>query len=656
MLVLFPAPAVLCLVLAQMLPAAPARPSEHPAASPAAQAYYQFMLGGHLESEGELDRAMAAYREAARLDPESAEIRAELAGFFARQGRVDDASREARAALALDPANHEANRILGSILASLADPAAEGDATDRATGEAALHLERGRRGDGTDADPALDLVLARLYIRSRQHEKAVTLLQDLLERELIPVAYLLLAEAWNGVGNAAEAARALEAGAQASPRLLLSLAEMYEGQQRWTDAAAAYERAAALTPQSAEVKTRWAGALLNASDDDAATARARQMLEHLAASQPANDRTLYLLSQAQRRSRDLVAAEATARRVIALDPNGLWGAWALAQVLEDRRDYTGVVTTLSAALSESSTRERPPSRQTSVMLTHLAFAQLQLGQHEDAASTFTKAKEASGGDDTFDLYLAQAYVSARRFDQALTVLGPLRATNPRDARLAQLEARALSGSGRRADAIATLRALTDADADQPSVYLALADILAEDGRAAEADAVLERAAIRFPDAASVPFQRGALYERAKDYARAEEAFRAVIARDPAHAPALNYLGYMLADRGERLDEAVALIERALAIDPGNGSYLDSLGWAYFKLRRYEDARTRLAEAASQLPTNSVVQDHLGDALAALGRHADAIGAWQRALAGDREAIDPDVIASKIARAKDQASR
>jgi len=113
---------------------------------------------------------------------------------------------------------------------------------------------------------------------------------------------------------------------------------------------------------------------------------------------------------------------------------------------------------------------------------------------------------------------------------------------------------------------------------------------------------------------------------------------------------------MLADRGERLDEAVALIERALAIDPGNGSYLDSLGWAYFKLRRYEDARTRLAEAASQLPTNSVVQDHLGDALAALGRHADAIGAWQRALAGDREAIDPDVIASKIARAKDQASR
>src|ERR671910_2337060 len=153
MLATIPASAVLCLILAQALPAPPASPSERPAPGETAAAYYQFMLGGHFESEGELDRAMAAYREAARLDPESAEIRAELAGFFARQGRVEDASREARAALALDSTNHEANRILGSILASLAEPGTGGDASGRGPGDAAVHLERGRRGDGTDADP-----------------------------------------------------------------------------------------------------------------------------------------------------------------------------------------------------------------------------------------------------------------------------------------------------------------------------------------------------------------------------------------------------------------------------------------------------------------------------------------------------------------------
>jgi tetratricopeptide (TPR) repeat protein len=655
MLVMSPAFPVLWLVLSQALTAAPAQPSRHTGDGETAQAYYQFLLGGHYESAGDNERAMAAFREAARLDPASAEIRAELAGFFARQGRLDDASREARAALAIDPANHEANRILGSILASIAQPGVGGDGDSRVLDEATLHLERGRRGDGTDADPALDLLLARLYLRSGQHQKAIVLLQELLARELMPEAYLLLAEAWRDAGNPTEAERALEAGAEANPRLLVSLAEMYEGQQRWTEAATAYERASAITPPSADVKTRWAGALLNVQDE-AATARARQMLEQLAAAQPTNDRTLYLLSQAQRRMRDLAAAEVTARRVIALDPEGLWGPWALAQVLEDRRDYMGVVTTLSAALSGSSSRETPPSRQVPGMLTHLGFAQLQLGQYDDAAATFARAKQASGGDDTFDVYLAQAYVSARRFDEALRALEPLRAKNPRDYRVAQLQARALAGAGRRDEAITTLRALVDADADQPSVYLSLADMLASDGRLADAHAVLDQAEGRFPGNVSVPFQRGALYERAKEFGRAEEAFRAVIALEPAHAQALNYLGYMLAERGERLEEAVSLIRRALAIDPGNGSYLDSLGWAYFKLRRHEEARKHLAAAAAQLPSNSVVQDHLGDALAALGQHANAIGAWQRALAGDREAIDEAVIDSKIARAREQASR
>jgi tetratricopeptide (TPR) repeat protein len=652
MLVTIPAAVLLSVVLAQAPAAAPVR-SSAPSAG-AAQAYYQFMLGRHFEADGNTARAMAAYREAARLDPASAEIRAELAGFFARQGRVNDASREARAALALNPENLEANRILGTILASLVGPG-EGGESERARSEAASYLERGRRGDGTDADPSLDLLLARLYVRGSQYDKAIALLQDLLERDVIPEAYLLLADAWNGAGNATAAARALEAGAEANPRLLVSLAEMYEGQQRWRDAAGAYERAAALTPQSAEVKTRWAGALLNVQDDTA-TARARGMLEQLALGHPTDDRLLYLLSQAQRRSGDLAAAEASARRVIALDPKGLWGPWALAQVLEDRRDYTAVVTVLGSALSEFSVLEQVPSHQVLAMLTHLGFAQLQLGQYDDAASTFTRAKDASAGDDTFDLYLAQAYVSARRFEDALVALEPLRAKDPRDAGVAQLEARALAGVGRRGEAITRLRALIAADGDQPAAFLSLADLLVQDGRTPEAHEVLDDAATRFPGNVSVPFQRGALYERAKEYDRAEEAFRAVIAREPGHAQALNYLGYMLAERGERLDEAVALIDRALAIDPGNGSYLDSLGWAYYKLRRHEDARQHLAQAAAQLPFNSVVQDHLGDALAALGRHAEAIAAWQRALAGDREAIDTQAIGLKIARAKEQASR
>ena len=645
--------AAIGVVVAQAVPSTGAHSRARPASGVTAQAYYQFMLGRHLESDGEIDRAIAAYREAARLDPGAAEIRAELAGLFARQGRVDDASREARAALEIDSANQEANRILGSILASLVEPGAR--AGDRKLEEAITYLERGRSSDGTNVDPSLELLLSRLYLRSREYDKAITLLQELLERDLVPEAYLLLAEAWNGAGKPVEAAHALEAGADANPRLLVSLGEMYERQQRWADAASTYERAAAATPHSAEVKTRWAGSLLNVQDQSA-TARARELLEQLAAAQPGDDRTLYLLSQAQRRSHDLPAAEASARRVIALDPAGLWGPWALAQVQEDRHDYAGVVTTLSAALSGVDASETPAPRQVLAMYTHLGFAQLQLGKFEDAASTFRRAKEASGGDSAYDTYLAQALVSGRQFAQALEVLGPLRRSDPRDARLAQLEARALAGAGRRDEGIAVLREMVSAQTAESSPYLSLADLLSEDGRFDEANEVLDAAATRFPEDVSVSFQQGALYERSRQYGRAEEAFRAVIAREPRHAQALNFLGYMLAERGERLEEAVSLIDRALAIDPDNGSYLDSLGWAYFKLRRHEDARQYLSRAAEQLPSNSVVQDHLGDALAALGRYADAIAAWQRALAGDRESIDVAAIEAKIARAKEQASR
>jgi Flp pilus assembly protein TadD len=127
-------------------------------------------------------------------------------------------------------------------------------------------------------------------------------------------------------------------------------------------------------------------------------------------------------------------------------------------------------------------------------------------------------------------------------------------------------------------------------------------------------------------------------------------------RDPLNAQALNYLGYMLADRGRSLDEAVVLIERALQRDPRNPSYLDSLGWAYFRLGRLDLAERYLREAAASLVTNSVVQDHLGDVLFRLERVDEAIAAWRRALAGDGESIDRAAIEVKIKNARRGGAR
>ena len=117
------------------------------------------------------------------------------------------------------------------------------------------------------------------------------------------------------------------------------------------------------------------------------------------------------------------------------------------------------------------------------------------------------------------------------------------------------------------------------------------------------------------------------------------------------APALNSLGYTLADRGQRLPEAVGFIERALKVDPDNPSYLDSLGWALYKQGRATEAEAQLRKAAQALPEQSVIQDHFGDVLVKNGKLPEAIGAWERALAGDGEDIDRAAIEKKIKDAK-----
>jgi tetratricopeptide (TPR) repeat protein len=637
--------------VAVVLAGAPQPPAQPSPAAASAEAYYQFLVGRRRESQGEVDEALSALREAARLAPGAAEVRAEIASLLAREGRGEEAVGEARSALAIDPLNREANRVLGALLASAVD---EGGGRDEQAlvSEAITRLEQGRRTDGVDFDPALEMTLARLYLREREHDRAVAVLTGVVAREPVPEAWLLLAQAQMAAGHPELAADALEQGSDVNPRLLVSLGELYERQQRWDRAASAFERASRFNPQSPELKMRWATALLN-DPEDRGVPRARDLLLEVSTARPTDDRPLYLLSQAQRRLRDYEAAEATARRLVALDPKGLWGPYALASVFEDRREFRKVVDTLAPAVASWKPSADVPTRQGLQALTHLGFAQMQLGQHAAAIATFERARSLAPDDSVYDTYLAQANLNAKRYAAARAIVGPLRAARPDDARLAQIEARALVGAGRRDEAVASLRRFVDAHPTEVSSHLSLAELLQDGQRTDDALRVLDEAGKRFQDNLDVLFQRGAVFDRARQPARAESAFREVLRRDPLHAPALNYLGYMFAERGERLDEAVELVQRALKVDPGNGSYLDSLGWAYYKQRRYDQALPLLTQAAEQLPANSVVMEHLGNTLDALGRRDEAVAAWQRAIAGDGDAVDLDGIKRKVERARRQ---
>ena len=129
----------------------------------------------------------------------------------------------------------------------------------------------------------------------------------------------------------------------------------------------------------------------------------------------------------------------------------------------------------------------------------------------------------------------------------------------------------------------------------------------------------------------VQFSLGASLERAGQFDRAASMFESMITREPDNGIALNYLGYMYADSGIHLEESLDLIGRALKEEPDNGAYLDSYGWALFRLGRLSEAESEIRKALVSLQSDPTIHDHLGDILAAQGRKDEAVTHWRKAL-------------------------
>ena len=164
-------------------------------------------------------------------------------------------------------------------------------------------------------------------------------------------------------------------------------------------------------------------------------------------------------------------------------------------------------------------------------------------------------------------------------------------------------------------------------------------------RYAESIPALEQILSKDDDSQQALFLLGAAHERSGDRGSAVETFQRLLDLAPDHTPTLNYLGYMWAEVGENLEEAVALILRAVALEPDNGAYVDSLGWAYFQLGRYEDARRHLEWAARLVPNDATIFEHLGDLYVALDNIARARSLYRQAL--DLSEADIDTLRRKL---------
>ncbi|WP_322890401.1 MULTISPECIES: tetratricopeptide repeat protein [unclassified Yoonia] len=217
-------------------------------------------------------------------------------------------------------------------------------------------------------------------------------------------------------------------------------------------------------------------------------------------------------------------------------------------------------------------------------------------------------------------------------------------------------AEVLRAAGKLEAAVEVIEALSRSYPDMPQVFARKGDLLRQVDRLDDAKAAYSRALALYGDTA--PARWIVLYARAVTnhqldlWPEAEADFRAALVLQPDNPQILNYLGYSLVERGEKLDEALTMIETAVAAMPDNGAIVDSLGWVLFKLGNYEEAVQILERAATLEPVDPVINDHLGDAYWAVGRTTEARFQWQRALSFNPTEIDAQRIRDKLDRGLD----
>ena len=196
-------------------------------------------------------------------------------------------------------------------------------------------------------------------------------------------------------------------------------------------------------------------------------------------------------------------------------------------------------------------------------------------------------------------------------------------------------AAALVAQGKADAALEAMQTLARSHGDLVGVQSSLGDLLRDQERFDEATAAYTAAlalsgAVK-PDHWILYFYRGISEDGRKDWAAAEVDFRKALDLNPNQPQVLNYLGYGLVDRGEKLDEALRMIQRAVAGDPQKGYIIDSLAWALFRLGRYDEALEPMEKASVLEPVDPVVTDHLGDVYWKVGRTLEARFQWHRAL-------------------------
>jgi tetratricopeptide (TPR) repeat protein len=605
------------------------------------------------------NKAIEEYRQAIDADPGSAYLTSGLAELYAKTGRIRDAVLEAQDILKRDPKNLEAHKLLGRIyLRSLGDMQTGGQSGGQNVLK--LAIEQYEEIVKLDNDPSnlVDdhLLLGRLYRLNNDLQKAenefktAVKLQPDSEEAVTTLAYL-----YNEEGDSTRAVQALNSVPDAgrSAKLYSALGYTYEQQKQYKQAIEAYRHAIELDRDNLDAIRGLAQNLMNDGQTDAAL----DQYKIIADANPEDAQTYLRMAEIYRKQGKFDQALDSLKKAETMVQDSIEVPYQIATVYQAQGRDEEAAQTLKQLLDKTEKADgnytQGEKSNRAVFLERLGTIYREMGNNQSALDTFRKMLPL-GDDNAVRGYqqIIDTYRESKQWPQATAAAKEAVQKLPNDRGLKMVLASQLADTGQADTAIEQVKALLKGNADDREVYIALSQMYTRLKRWNEAEQAINKAeqlSTKPEDKMYAVFVKGSVYEREKKYEQAEEAFKHVLSSDPQNAVALNYLGYMLADRGVRLDEALNYVKKAIDLDPANGAYLDSLGWAYYKLGKYDLAEQNLSKAVQRTPNDPTVQDHLGDVYQKVGRLKQAAAHWERALNEYNRSVSADVEPSEVAK-------
>jgi tetratricopeptide (TPR) repeat protein len=646
--------------------APPAAPGSQDDAAKRADAYYDFAMGHYYAQEYEIsskaddaNKAIDFYKKAYAIDSSSQQIGDELAEIYFQSQRIRDAVTEAQTILAKDPDNLGARRLLARIyvrtLGDMSDTSGQHDTLVRATEQYREIL----RLDPMDSDAAL--WLARLYRLQNEHEQAETVLRTLLAREpenengVEQFTQLLLDE-----GKSQEAISALQGVLQRAPTAHLydMLGDAYNQIHDLPNAEAAYRKASQAQPDDISHRRGLAQTLLSEEKYPEALEQ-YQNLSQMDADDPEN----YLrMAEIYRQMKQLDKAEENVLLAKQKAPGNLEVIYYESSIYEAEGRLDDSIRVLSDAVaSVKSQSEFTPSRRRTLAILYQQLGQLyrETNNFTAAVNTFEEMLRLGPEEDRrARVMIIETYRDAREISNALEAARKAVDAYPKDRGIHVTQALLYGENAQTDQAAALLKAQLDGTANDFEIQLDLAQVFEQGKRWPDAEQSIHAAEKIAPGPSEnemAGFMLGAIFERQKKFDQAEEQFRKVLDANPRNSSTLNYYGYMLADRGIRLDEAADLIKRALVEDPNNAAYQDSLGWAYFKQNKLPEAEELLRKAAARESHDPTILSHLGDVYAKMGNDNLAEAQWQKSVDEWHRVLPGDFEPAKLAEVEQKMS-